>query len=85
MAESFNNLDEKYKMVANDSSPISNSDNSKLDIAYDFDELKMYFGEDYWVTDKICIKQPPIGQILDYGDVKFYSMINTILQIFFIQ
>ena len=43
---------------------------------YDFDELKMYFGEDYWVTDKICIKQPTIGDILEFGDTKFYSMLN---------
>ena len=76
LAESFNNLNEKYKMVVNDSSPISNSDNSKLDIAYDFDELKMYFGDDYWVTDKICITQPTIGDILEFGDTKFYSILN---------
>lgn len=43
---------------------------------YDFDELKMYFGEDYWVTDKICIKCPTIGDILEFGDSKFYSMLN---------
>lgn len=43
---------------------------------YDFDELKMYFGEDYWVTDKICIKQPSIGDILEFGDGKFYSILN---------
>lgn len=76
MAESFNNLNEKYKMVANDPSPISDSNNSKLDITYDFDELKMYFGEDYWVTDKICITQPTIGDILEFGDSKFYSILN---------
>ena len=34
--------------------------NNAADSIYDFDELKMYFGEDYWVTDKICIKQPTI-------------------------
>lgn len=43
---------------------------------YDFDELKMYFGEDYWVTDKICIKVPTVGDILEFGDTKFYSMLN---------
>ena len=43
---------------------------------YNFDELKMYFGEDYWVTDKICIKVPTIGDILEFGDSKFYSMLN---------
>ena len=43
---------------------------------YDFDWLKMYFGEDYWVTDKICIKVPTVGDILEFGDSKFYSMLN---------
>ena len=43
---------------------------------YDFDELKMYFGEDYWVTNKICIKVPTIGDILEFGDTKFYSILN---------
>ena len=43
---------------------------------YDFDELKMYFGEDYWVTDKICIKQPSIGDIIEFGDSKFYRKIG---------
>ena len=36
----------------------------------------MYFGEDYWVTDKICIKVPTIGNILEFGDNKFYSILN---------
>lgn len=39
---------------------------------YDFDGLKMYFGEPYWVTDKICIKVPTVGDILEFGDIKFY-------------
>lgn len=46
------------------------------ELIYDFDELKMYFGEEYWVTDKICIKCPTIGDILEFGDIKFYSMLN---------
>ena len=49
-----------------------------IDIDYDFDELKMYFGEPYWVTDKISINCPTIGDILEYGDSDFYSMVNTI-------
>ena len=44
----------------------------------DFDELKIYFGYDYWPTDKIQILQPTLGQIIDYGDSKFYSMVNTL-------
>lgn len=44
----------------------------------DFDELKLYFGEDYWATDKIKILQPTIGDILEFGDSHFYSIINSI-------
>lgn len=44
----------------------------------DFDELKMYFGDDYWPTPKICIKQPTIQDLIDYGDSKFYSMVSTL-------
>ena len=76
LAESFDNLNERYKSVISESPPISNSKNNELDITYDFDELKMYFGEDYWVTDKICITQPTIGDILEFGDTKFYSILR---------
>lgn len=77
MAESFDDLQNKYSNIVENSNSSLKSKET-LETLYDFDELKMYFGEDYWVTDRICIKQPTIGQILDYGDVKFYSMINTI-------
>lgn len=45
---------------------------------FEYDELKMYFGEDYWVTDKIKITQPTLGNIIDFGDVKFYSIVSTL-------
>lgn len=45
---------------------------------FDYDELKMYFGEPYWVTDKICIKCPTIGDIIEFGDIKFYSVVSTL-------
>lgn len=77
MAESFDDLQNKYSSIIENTNDSLNNKNT-LDILYDFDELKMYFGEDYWVTDRICIKQPTIGDILKFGDVKFYSMINTI-------
>lgn len=45
---------------------------------FEYDELKMYFGEDYWITDKIKITQPSLGDIIDFGDVKFYSIVSTL-------
>lgn len=41
-----------------------------------FDPLRMYFGEDYWPTDKICIHQPTIGEIVDFGEVSTFSSIS---------
>ena len=37
--------------------------------------LKLYFGEDYHVTDKIIIHQPSIQEIIDYGERDFYTMV----------
>lgn len=54
---------------------IPNQKNSSL---FQYDELKMYFGEPYWITDKICITQPTIGEIIEFGDSKFYSTILTL-------
>lgn len=77
--ENFNEINDKYTNIIETSEFVSNSKSDNvLDISYDFDELKMYFGEDYWVTNKIKISQPTIGDILNYGDIKFYSMINTL-------
>lgn len=52
--------------------------NDNFESIYDFDELKMFFGKDYWVTDKIKISQPTIGQIVDFGDADFYSVVNKL-------
>ena len=45
---------------------------------FEYDELKMYFGEDYWIGDKIKIMQPTLGDIIEFGDVKFYSIVSTL-------
>ena len=45
---------------------------------FEYDELKMYFGEDYWVNDKIKITQPTLGNIIEFGDIKFYSIVSTL-------
>jgi len=46
---------------------------------YEFDRLKMYFGEPYTVKcdiGEIRILQPTIGDILMFGEKEFYSMLN---------
>ena len=49
---------------------------------FEFDKLKMYFGEPYSVVydgGEIEIYQPKIGDILYYGEKKFYSMLNIFI------
>lgn len=45
---------------------------------FEYDELKMYFGEPYHVNDKITIFQPTIGEICEWGEKEYYSMIYTL-------
>ncbi len=40
-----------------------------------FDLLRLYFGEDYIVNDKIKIRQPTIQDVINMGERQFYSTI----------
>jgi hypothetical protein len=46
---------------------------------YQFDKLKMYFGDDYKVIPGITISQPTIGDILEIGEEKFYRSLSPFL------
>ena len=46
---------------------------------YSFDKLKMYFGEDYKITDKIIISQPTIGDIMVFGENRFNDILNPFI------
>ena len=49
---------------------------------YNFDILKMYFGEDYKVKNKtkdIVISMPTIGDILEIGENDFYRSISPFI------
>lgn len=39
------------------------------------DELKIYRGEDYVISQHITIHQPSLSEICDYGEREYYSMI----------
>ena len=39
------------------------------------DELRIYRGKDYVVSDHIVIHQPSLGEITDYGEQDFWSMV----------
>ena len=43
---------------------------------YSFDRLQMFFGEDYQVAEGIIISQPTIGEIMTFGEDKFYQILN---------
>lgn len=54
-----------------------NESNNLIDI----DELAVYFGDDYVINDQIIVKQPSIGEIIEYGEREYFSMINTLCAI----
>lgn len=47
-------------------------------ISLDVDDLQLYFGDDYIINDYIKITQPTIGEIVDYGEAKYFSMVYTL-------
>lgn len=48
---------------------------------FDVDQLQLYFGDDYIINDKIKISQPTIGEIVDFGEAQYFSVIHTITAI----
>ena len=47
-------------------------------IDLDVDSLFLYFGDDYVINDQIKISQPKIGDIVDYGEASYFSMVHTL-------
>ena len=50
-------------------------------ISLDVDELQLYFGDDYVINDYIKITQPLIGEVVDYGEAQYFSMVHTLTAI----
>lgn len=50
-------------------------------IDFDVDSLFLYFGDDYVINDSIKMKQPKIGDIVDYGEGEYFSMVHTLTAI----
>lgn len=48
------------------------------DEALGIDELKMYFGRDYQVSDKITLHTPTVGEIIDFGERKYFYAIHSL-------
>jgi len=47
-------------------------------IDLDVDALFLYFGDDYVINNQIKIAQPTIGQVVDYGEAQYFSMVHTL-------
>lgn len=50
-------------------------------IDLDVDSLFLYFGDDYVINEQIKLMQPTIGQVVDYGEASYFSMIHTLTAI----
>ncbi len=50
-------------------------------IDFEVESLFLYFGDDYVINDQIKLKQPTIGQVVDYGEASYFSMIHTLTAI----
>ena len=54
---------------------------NQYDSLINVDHLKLYFGDPYVVNNYITIYQPTIGDIIEYGEREYFSMINTLTAI----
>ena len=50
-------------------------------IDFDVDSIFLYFGDDYVINDKIKLHQPTIGEIVNYGEGQYFSMVHTLTAI----
>lgn len=48
---------------------------------FEIDSLGLYMGDPYVVNKYITIKQPTIGEIAEYGERKYYTMVHTVTAI----
>ena len=47
----------------------------------EIDSLSLYMGNPFVVNQHLIIKQPTIGQIADYGEKEYYTMVHTLCAI----
>lgn len=48
---------------------------------FNFEPLKMYYDYECKINDKITIRHPTIGEISDWGESKYFNMINMLCSI----
>ena len=47
----------------------------------DIDELKIFRGQDYKISDNITIHQPSLDEICNYGEIKYFQMVHTLTSV----
>ena len=47
----------------------------------EIDSLGLYFGDPYVINENISVLQPTIGDIAQYGERKYFSVVHTITAI----
>ena len=52
-----------------------------MDSLFEIDQLQLYFGDPYVINNNITIFQPTVGEIMKYGEKKYYSMVHTLTAI----
>lgn len=50
-------------------------------INMDVDELFLYMGGDYIINDHIKVHQPTIGELVDFGEAAYFSVLYTLVAI----
>lgn len=45
---------------------------------YEFDEMKIYRGDDIYITPNIVVTQPTIGQIVEFGEKKYFGAVHAL-------
>ena len=45
---------------------------------FEIDQLQLYFGDPYVINERLIVKQPTIGEIVEYGEKKYYSVVHTL-------
>lgn len=48
---------------------------------FQFDILRMYLGDDFQINSKITVHQPSIQEIADWGERRYFQMVNTLCAI----
>ena len=48
---------------------------------FDIESLFLYFGDDYVINDKIKLHQPTIGEVVNYGEGAYFSMVHQLCAI----